>query len=312
MAAGSYFIAGSHPASVATATASVNAYIQGKNNHTRLYRNGVLIGDDSWSSSGDSSAGTEHPTVFAVPAWPRSALYRWTLSTSANPTTGSVTLASAGRALLTNWPVGNIIGTVDPAAPAAAGLPFARGRKWTIPLTSATGQVPVFRYADRTLKMSCSNANKHVVGIRRPVPAGPFSVIGRLAASGTSYDIRSGIFVAVSGGKANVCGPFLHDNAHGAIGVTTASYTADWSGYDGYLATLAGAVGTMNLFRISWDGIGTISFSRSTDNGATWNSIGSRASMARPDSCGFCVYSNGGATNIVQTLSIDGFWITTP
>jgi hypothetical protein len=308
-----FVIPGPHEASTAAAAMSVSNPSQTKNNHTRLYRNGVLVADDSWSSAGDSVAGYERVTVVNLPAFPRAAVYRWTLQTTAVATP---TLASAHRAIRIPWSVDNLGGKVTPPRGGTFGLPSPRTIfKWTLPLTSAAGHYAFLIPAATGYTLLPQTTSQHVSGLRRPVPeSGSFSVIGKLSMTGSGSDNRSGIFFAIPGGKANVCGPFQQDGAFGAIGVATASYTADWSSWDGYLATTAGTIGTMALFKISWDGAGTLTFRSSTDGGATWTTIGSRGSMARPDSCGICQYSNGGGglVNYTAALNIGGFWVTSP
>lgn len=309
MPGGTYVISGAHGASVAMAQASVNSVGNVKNNETRLYRNGSRIQTDAWNSGTDSSAGTERFTAFLVPAFPRSATYQWRFVSSA---TG--TWASARRSLLpAAWPGVSLDPRVTTREVVVGGLPSVGFPKWTNPLTSATGQRIFLTYSGRVLTLRPQGAG-HAFGIRQPVPAsGPFSVIGQLQENGGGSDTRSGIFVSVAGGKAHVCGPFLQENAHGVIGVTTASYTADWSGYDGFLTSIAGTIGVMNFFRIRWDGGNTLSFDRSTDNGATWTSITTRAGMTRPDACGICIYSNGGAgPGSGESFAAGAFRLTSP
>lgn len=177
------------------------------------------------------------------------------------------------------------------------------GAGWTDPLTSASGQ-------DNTTTVNAgamwfepattgtSSTGKRVFGIRKNSPSGSFTAWAKIhVASALESDIRAGIFVADSGGKAHVAGPFAQDNNAGMIGVSTYSESSDWSGYDGFLSGTSFTYGFYHpaWARLRWDsGSSTLYFDFSGD-GVTWRNITSRGSLSQPDRMGICIYSNSGA-----------------
>lgn len=184
------------------------------------------------------------------------------------------------------------------------------GAWWLDPATSASGQTNVI---DRFLELQGLTASKHFYGISQPAPAGDFTIKARLQQGQGGSDMRSGIYVAVNGAKGHVVGPFQQDGAAGALGVTTTSDTADWSGFDGFLATAAATITQWRWYKIIWDaGTSTFTFQVSAaDADASYSTIATRGSMTQPDLMGLCLYSNSGAAGATSGGIRISRWIVT-
>lgn len=200
-----------------------------------------------------------------------------------------------------------------PAAPHAKDDEFTGGSldsKWTNPTTSANSAC-IVSLSNSVLTLKTPSSGIHVAGIRQAAPSGSFSVTASIMYDSTyTFDIRGGLFVGIDGGKAHVMGPFAHDNANGAIGVTTASLTSDWSGYDGYLQTGAGLYGR---YKIGWStGTSTITFYYWGGPAAGWVSWQSRTSQSQPDHMGLAIYGNGTFGSTTPQMTFDWFRVTEP
>lgn len=211
-----------------------------------------------------------------------------------------------------------------PASPHALDDEFAGtslDAKWTNPLTSAAGQTNTLTFLGGWMLLEpsasgSSSTGKHVFGIQQVAPTGDFTVMAKMVEGHQGSDIRSGVFVGIAGGKGHVVGPFLQDNSVGAIGVTTISDTADWSGYDGYLASFGGSL-YVTWIRIRWvSSSGTLFFDYSQiplqKGGTFWTAATSRTGQSQPNRVGLCLYSNSGAINADETMAFDFFRVTEP
>lgn len=200
---------------------------------------------------------------------------------------------------------------VVPASPHAMDDEFTGSTldaKWTDPTTSAAGNENTVAVSGGWLRISAVTANKHVNGIRQAAPSGSFSVSAKMLDSlYAGNDIRAGLFVGIDGGKGHVCGAFQQDGGIGAIGISTVSNTADWSGYDGFLATTAGNTSIPTWVRIRWNSATSTLYFDASQNGILWKNITSRSGMSQPDQAGLCIYSNSGAIQTAELLLYDWF-----
>jgi len=191
------------------------------------------------------------------------------------------------------------------------------GSKWIVPTTSGAGCGVATALGGGWVSVgpAAGLSSRRMFGIRQAAPTGSFTLTAKLCDStATVNDDRAGIFVGINGGKGNVAGPFRQNVACNAIGVTTASNTADWSSYDGYQGAAFGSTpaNTIAWIRIVWNAsAATLSFYASL-NGNAWTNLGSRSSMSQPDQIGIGIYSNSAATNTSQTIQCDWFRVTTP
>ena len=183
--------------------------------------------------------------------------------------------------------------------------------KWTNPTTSAVAACPVV-VADGSLKLDTPASGIRVAGIRQSAPTGSFTVSTSVMYSDTyEFDIRLGLFAAVTGGKGHVVGPLPQDNSGGYIGVTTVSNTLDWSSYDGSLAGGSVQGKRMGRYRLRWDSAtSTIYWDEYRGNG--WVNLGNRTGMTQPDQIGLCIYANGTMGASTPEMYVNWFRVTEP
>lgn len=193
--------------------------------------------------------------------------------------------------------------------------------KWTSPLTSNAGNgVTNTLYGGggwvgvESSTTGTGSISRRVVGIRQVAPTGSFTLTARLQDATVGGDQRGGIFVGIAGGQAHVWGPFSQDGQIGVIGVGSASETADWSAYDGFLTTIPTVTRSFmpTWCRIRWDsGASTLYFDYSQD-GVIWRAGTSRSGQSQPNRIGLAIYSNGGTVQADSVLLCDWFRVTEP
>lgn len=178
--------------------------------------------------------------------------------------------------------------------------------KWTHPINSVC--LSTVSVSSSWLSITSDVSGKRVVGIMQAMPTGSFSVSAKLVEPDLSgYDIRSGLFMGVSGGLAHILGPFVHDVAHGVICSSTLSTTADWASYDGYLVTRTFDVNTPSWLRIRWNASTSTMYFDLSVNGVAWGNWTSRNSLSQPGYAGICIYSNGANLAVGRRLFADWF-----
>jgi hypothetical protein len=183
--------------------------------------------------------------------------------------------------------------------------------KWTNPLSTDHGAAGII-VAGGALKLDApATPSKKVTGIRQPAPTGSFTVSASVVYTDSyTFDMRCGVFAAVTGGKGHVVGPQPQDNNGGYIGVTTVSNVADWSGYDGTVGGGAGLGAYIGRYRIRWDAATSTIYWDCWR--AAWVNLGSRASMTQPDQIGVCMYTQSLNMPTTPEMYVDWFRVTEP
>ena len=183
--------------------------------------------------------------------------------------------------------------------------------KWTNPLSAAVPACTI-AVADGLLKLSVNDVGYHMFGIRQAAPTGSFSVMAKISYGDSYiYDIRCGVLAYINGAKGHVCGPFPQEGSTGAIGVTTASNTNDWSTYDGSLSG-GGGLPYFSWTRIRWDSATSTIYFDLSKNGIDWANWSSRGSMSQPDFIGVGIYGNGAMGDDTPWIYVDWFRVTEP
>lgn len=212
---------------------------------------------------------------------------------------------------------------VPPTSPHAKDDEFSApslNARWTDPITSAATNTITFNGSHIVIESSTtgtgSSSKRGAFGIRQIAPSGSFTISAKITdgtGDGGTDDARTGVFVAITGGKAHVFGRQSSvSRLANAIGVTTYSESTDWSTYDGFDAYDGTNPPGTAWYRIKWDAAAsTLSFYWST-SGVFWQLLTTRTGQSQPDRIGICIYANTANIGADHKLGCDWFRVTEP
>lgn len=186
--------------------------------------------------------------------------------------------------------------------------------KWTIPCTSAAGCGVTAVICGGSVVLTAVAGATHGIGMRQASPSGNFTITARMIDLGpTTDDVRYGIYAGIAGGVGFTSGGSRQSGpSFNAIGITTISDTADWSGWNGFEVQTGGFIDRSPMWsKLVWNGsVLTPSFSM---DGTHWTATGGTQALgSQPTEIGLVMFSNTAATVAWHSLLVDWFRVTTP